>query len=156
MTNKKDIYLTEDGLAEVCAELDYLKQTKRPEVITALKEARALGDLSENAEYAAARDEQAIIEGKIVELEHMVENAKIIEKGNINEVNLGTTVKIKYVADDETEEYKIVGSQEADPFENKISNDSPIARAILGLKKGSVVTVESPNGKYQIEVVEIY
>ena len=146
--SNKTVYLTEQGLQEIKDELDYLKLEKRPEVIKALKEARALGDLSENAEYDAARNEQAIVESRIKELEVMVEKAEIISAVNTNVVSIGTKVKIEYVDDNEQEEYSIVGSKEADPFANKISNESPIAKAIIGKKVGNVVSVESPNGKY--------
>lgn len=151
----KTVYLTEKGLQEIKDELEYLKMEKRPEVIKALKEARALGDLSENAEYDAARNEQAVVEARIKELEVMIENASIISKINTNIVSIGTKVKIEYVDDNEVEEYSIVGSKEADPFLNKISNESPIAKAILGLKVGSIVSVDSPNGKYDVKIVEI-
>ena len=155
MTNTKDVYVTIDGLNEMKKELDNLIQVKRPEVIKALKEARALGDLSENAEYDAARSEQAQIESRIKELEVMIENAKVIENVNTNEVSIGTKVKIEYVEDEDIEEYAIVGIKEADPFNNKISNESPIARAILGGKIGDIVSVDSPNGKYDVKIVAI-
>lgn len=156
MSNTKEIYLTEEGLNDLNKELDYLKQVKRPEVINALKEARALGDLSENAEYDAARNEQAEVEGKIKELEAMLEHVVVIQGGQTDKVSIGTKVKIKYVEDDEIEEYSIVGSKEADPFQNKISNESPIARAIMGRSVNEQVWVESPNGKYQVEIMEIF
>lgn len=155
MSEKKKTYLTEDGLEELKTELEYLKTERRPQVITALKEARALGDLSENAEYDAARTEQAEVEGKIAEIEAMLENAEIIKDVSTNKVSIGTTVTLKYIEDDETDTYTIVGSKEADPFENKISNESPIAKAIIGAKKGQIVMVDSPNGKYEVEIVEI-
>ena len=154
-SNTKEIYLTESGLDEMKKELEYLKMEKRPEVITALKDARALGDLSENAEYDAARNEQAQVEGRIVELERMLENAIVIKEVSTDKVSIGTTVTLKYVDDDDTEEYSIVGSKEADPFENKISNESPIAKAIMGLCVGDKVTVDSPNGKYDVEIIKI-
>ena len=153
--SNKTVYVTEKGLQEMKDELDYLKLEKRPEVIKALKEARALGDLSENAEYDAARSEQAIVESRIKELEVMIEKAEIITAVNTNVVSLGTNVKIEYVEDGEVEEYSIVGSKEADPFANKISNESPIAKAIMGLEVGKVVSVDSPNGKYDVKIVEI-
>lgn len=156
MSNTKEVYLTESGLAELKKELDYLKLEKRPEVINALKDARALGDLSENAEYDAARNEQAVVESKIAELEAMIDNAIIIKDVKTDKVTIGTSVKIKYIEDGEVEEYAIVGSKEADPFANKISNESPIAKAIMGLSKGTVVSVDSPNGKYDIEIVDIF
>lgn len=151
----KEFYLTQEGLDSLKKELDYLKLEKRPEVINALKEARALGDLSENAEYDAARNEQAIVENRIKELEVMIENAVLINEVSTDKVSIGNTVTIKYEDDDDTEEYSIVGSKEADPFTNKISNESPIAQAILGRKKGDTVTVDSPNGKYNVKIVAI-
>ncbi len=155
MADKKEVYLTAEGFTEIEEELDELKRVKRPEIIKAIKEARALGDLSENAEYHSAREEQAIIEGRIQELEYMIDHAVIISEEVSDTVRIGSSVVIKYDDEDDTEEYKIVGSTEADPFENKISNESPIAKALLGKKKGAKVTVESPNGKYDITLVEI-
>lgn len=155
MAKTKEVYLTQEGLDELKRELEYLKFEKRPEVINALKDARALGDLSENAEYDAARQEQAIVEGRIVELEAMIENAVVIEKKATDEVGIGTKVKIEYIDDNETDEYSIVGSKEADPFSNKISNESPIAQAIMGLKVGDIAHVSSPNGQYDVKVLEI-
>ena len=155
MSNK--VYLTNEGFLEIEEELNHLKEVKRPEVIKALKDARALGDLSENADYDAARNEQAQIEGRILELEKILETAEIIEKRDTDKVGLGTTVTIRYLDEDEddTEEYKIVGSKEADPSNNKISNESPLAQAIMGAKAGDERTVESPRGSYRVEIVEI-
>ena len=155
MPKSKEIYLTIEGLDEIKKELEHLKLVKRPEVINSLKDARALGDLSENAEYDAARNEQAIVEGRIVELEAMLENAVVIEKVDTDCVSIGTKVKIEYVEDKDTEEYSIVGSREADPFQNKISNESPIAKAIMGLKVGDIAHVSSPNGQYDVKILEI-
>ena len=155
MSNTKEVFMTESGLEEIKKELDYLKLEKRPEVITALQEARALGDLSENAEYDAARNEQAQVEAKIKELEVLIENAKIIEKVETDIVQIGTKVKIEYVEDKDIDEYTIVGSKESDPFSNKISNESPIAKAIIGKKIGDIVSVDSPNGKYDVKIIEI-
>jgi len=153
--NTKEVYLTASGLEDLKKELDYLKLEKRPEVINALKDARALGDLSENAEYDAARTEQALVESKIKELEVMIENAVVITEISTDKVSLGNKVTLKYVDDDDTEEYSIVGSKEADPFLNRISNESPIAMAIMGRKEGDIVTVDSPNGKYNVQIVKI-
>ena len=155
MSNK--VYLTNEGFLEIEEELNHLKDVKRPEVIKALKEARALGDLSENADYDAARNEQAQIEGRISELEKILETAELIEKTDTDKVGLGTTVVLRYLDedDDETEEYRIVGSKETDPSNNKISNESPLAKAIWGAKVGDERTVESPRGKYRVEIVEI-
>ena len=156
MSERKKVYLTQEGYDEIKEELDNLINVKRPENIIAIKEARALGDLSENADYDAARNEQAEIEARIKKLESIIENVEIIEQVNTDEVGLGNTVKISYVDDeDDLDEYKIVGSQEADPFESKISNESPIAKALLGHKVGDVVSVDSPNGSYEIKIVEI-
>ena len=155
MGNKNVVYLTQQGLDDLKKELDDLINVRRPENIQAIKEARALGDLSENAEYDAARNEQAEIEGRIKQLEKMLENVSIITDVGTDTVSIGNTVSIKYVDDEEEDEYKIVGSQEADPFESKISNESPIAQALFDHKVGDIVTVESPNGNYEVEIVEI-
>ena len=155
MSKEKELYLTEEGLEEVKKELEELKLVKRPEVINALKDARAQGDLSENAEFDAARSEQAVVESRIKELEVMLERAVVITKVDTDVVSIGTKVTLEYVDDDDTEEYSIVGSQEADPFTNKISNESPIAKAIMGLKVGSIVSVDSPNGKYDVKILAI-
>ena len=156
--DKTKTLLTEQGYIDLKQELDNLINVKRPENIKAIKDARALGDLSENAEYDAARNEQAEIEGRIQQLEKLLEHVEIISedaKSN-GKVNIGNTVAIKYVDDpDDIEEYKIVGSQEADPFACKISNESPIARALMNRKVGDIVDVESPNGVYQIEITAI-
>ena len=154
---KKDVFeITAEGYEELKNELDNLKNVKRIEVINALKEARALGDLSENADYDAARNEQAELEAKIKKLQAIVDNVTIIDEVSNDKIGVGNTVKISYVDDPEEEDqYKIVGSQEADPFESKISNESPIAKALLGHKVGDTVSVESPNGSYEIKVIEI-
>ena len=151
---KKIIEITQEGLDQVIEELNRLRNEDRPRIIQALKDARAQGDLSENADYDAARAEQATVEGRIQELEYMVDNHKIVET-NKNEVGLGTTVEIKYVDDDETEVYKIVGPTEVDVNDNKISNESPIGKAICGHKKGDTCEVESPNGSYKVKIVSI-
>lgn len=154
MSNK--VYLTNEGFLEIEEELNHLKEVKRPEIIKALKDARALGDLSENADYDAARNEQAKVEGRIAELEKLLEVAELIEKEDTGKVGLGTTVRIMYDDDpDDVEEYRIVGSKEADPSNNKISNESPLAKAILGASKDDICTVESPNGNYNVKVLEI-
>ena len=152
----KEVYLTQEGLDALKKELDVLKLEKRPEIINALKDARALGDLSENAEYDSARNEQAIVEARIKELEVMIENAIIISDVKTDKVSIGNKVTIQYEDEEETEDYTIVGSKEADPFSNKISNESPIAQAILGHKKGETVTVSSPNGNYNVKIVAIH
>ena len=155
MKQKKEFLLTSEGFLDLETELNNLKNNDRPRIIEAIKEARAQGDLSENADYDAARDEQAKIEARIQELEYMLEHAKIIEKKSGDIVSVGTTVTVKYVDDDEEEVYSIVGSMEADPFENKISNESPIGKAIMNKKVGDTISVESPNGSYDIKIVGI-
>ena len=155
MRQKKEFLLTSEGFLELETELNNLKSNERPRIIEAIKEARAQGDLSENADYDAARDEQAKIEARIQELEYMLEHAKIIEKSKGDKVEVGTTVTVKYVEDEEEEIYSIVGYMEADPFENKISNESPIGKAIMNKKVGDIISVESPNGNYDIKIVNI-
>jgi len=150
------VYLTSEGFLEIEEELNHLKDVKRPEVIKALKDARALGDLSENADYDAAREEQAKVEGRIVELEKLLEKAELIEKKNTDSVGLGTVVEVMFDDDPEdTDEYKIVGSKEADPSNNKISNESPLAKGIMNAKVGDICTVESPNGSYTVKILSI-
>ncbi len=155
MKKEQVIYLTPQGFLDLEAELNDLKLNKRPAVIQALQEARALGDLSENAEYDSARNEQAQVEGRIKELEFKLEHSQVMDGGNKDIVSVGSTVTIDYVDDDDTEVFSIVGSMEADPFENKISNESPIGKAILGKKVGDICDVPSPNGSYQVKVVKI-
>ena len=153
---KKEIFLTSEGYLELENELHYLKTEKRKEVTQTLKDARALGDLSENSEYEQAREDQANLEKRIVEVEYALEHAVVIDKAETDgTVGIGSEVKLKYEDDDDTESYKIVGSQEADPFNNKISNESPIAAAIMGHKVGDTVEVSSPDGFYSVKIVEI-
>ena len=154
MRKEETILLTAEGFLKLETELNDLKENQRPEVIKALKEARALGDLSENAEYDAAKNEQARVEGRIKELEYKLEHSRVMD-GSKDIVSIGSTVTVKYVDDDETEVYKIVGSLEADPFQNKISNESPIGIAIFGKKVGDIIDVKSPNGSYQVQIVKI-
>lgn len=153
--SKKDILLTSQGYLELEEELNELKNVRRPKVIEAIKDARSQGDLSENADYDAARNEQAEVEGRIKELEFMLANATIIEKKDSHTVDVGSTVTIKYVDDDEEEVYHIVGRMEADPFENKISNESPIGKAIINKSEGDTVEISSPTGSYQIKIVSV-
>ena len=153
MSNK--YYLTQEGLEELKKELTYLKTEKRPAVINALKEARALGDLSENAEYDAARAEQGEVEGRIAQLEVMIDKAEFIEQKSTDKVSIGSSVNLEFLDDHEVETYTIVGTSEVDPFANKISNESPIAKAILNSKVGDVATVVCDAGNYQVKVLEI-
>lgn len=154
---QKKFFLTSEGYLELETELNYLKTDKRNEVLNSLKEARALGDLSENAEYDSAREEQAKLEARIKEVEYILEHATIIDDAQTekDKVTIGSTVSLQYDGDDEIEEYRIVGSQEADPFNNKISNESPIAMAILGKKVGDMAEVDSPNGTYKVKIVKV-
>ena len=154
MKKEKDIYLTPEGFLALEEELNDLKENQRPKVIQDIKEARALGDLSENAEYDTAKNEQARIEARIKEIEYKLEHS-IVQEGSKDSISIGSTVTIKYLADDEEDEYKMVGSLEADPFENKISNESPIGNAIFAKKVGDQIEVESPNGAYKIEIIKI-
>ena len=151
----KEFFLTSEGYLELETELNELKTNKRNEVLNTLKEARSLGDLSENSEYDAARDEQAKLEARIKEIEYILEHASIIEDSKGDVVKIGSTVSLQYDGDDEVEEYRIVGSQEADPFNNKISNESPIAAAILNKKVGETVEVSSPDGVYNVKIVKV-
>lgn len=154
---QKEFFLTSEGYLELEIELNYLKTEKREEVLNTLKEARALGDLSENAEYTAAREDQGKLESRIKEIEYILEHASIIEDEAQEEgvVSIGCTVSLQYDGEDDVEEYRIVGSQEADPFNNKISNESPIAAAILNKKQGDVVEVSSPDGIYKVKIVKV-
>ena len=153
---KKEIFLTGEGYLELENELNYLRNEKRKEVTQTLKDARALGDLSENSEYDQAREDQANLERRILEIEYTLEHATVIDKSSDDgKVGIGCNVELQYEDDDETESYKIVGSQEADPFNNKISNESPIAAAIMGRKVGDTVEVSSPDGVYSVKIVAI-
>ena len=153
---KKEIFLTSEGYLELENELHYLKTEKRKEVTQTLKEARALGDLSENSEYEQAREDQANLEKRIIEIEYTLDHATGIDNTERDgPVGVGCQVELKYEDDDDIESYKIVGSQEADPFNNKISNESPIAAAIMGKKVGDTVEVSSPDGVYSVQIVAI-
>lgn len=148
-------YLTKEGYENLKKELDFLINSEKTRNLQEIKEARAQGDLSENADYHAAREEQAEIAYKIKVLEAKLENAEIIKASNNGTVTLGNTVRIKYVDDEDEDEYQIVGNTEADPLESKISNESPIALALLGNRIGDIVEVDSPNGKYEIKIIGI-
>lgn len=153
MKNQK-IILTPEGYLELETELNELKNVVRPRVIKDLKDARAQGDLSENADYDSARDEQAQVEARIKELEYKLEHSEIAESAKKDVASIGSTVVIAYDDGDE-EECKIVGSMEADPLDNKISNESPLGSAVVGHKKGETVEVESPNGNYKVTIKSI-
>ena len=153
---KEDVFeLTAEGYLELETELNELKNVRRPEIITALKEARAQGDLSENADYDAARNEQAQIEARIKELEYKLEHSKIVKIKKVSgEANIGSTVIIED-EDGEQDEYKLVSALESDPFNNKISVESPLGIAIKGHKVGETVLVESPNGGYSVKILNV-
>nr|WP_218925322.1 MULTISPECIES: transcription elongation factor GreA [unclassified Gemella] len=139
--------MTQEGYDKLVEELEHYKKIKRPEVIEKIKVARSFGDLSENSEYDAAKDEQGFIEQKILEMEQMIRYAKIIEiDDKSNTIRLGHTVTYVELPDGVEESYKIVGSAEANPFEYKISNESPVAQALLGKEVGDVVKVSLPTG----------
>lgn len=152
----KQTYITLEGLEKLKQELLTLKNTKRKDVLERIQIAKEYGDLSENAEYADARDEQAFIEGRIAELEEFMKNAIIIKEQSKNiSVNIGSVVKIKDKSNKTVKEYEIVGSQESDPLSGKISNESPLGKAFLGHKVGEVVSVSLPKGVIEYEIVEI-
>ncbi|HEU4965769.1 MAG TPA: transcription elongation factor GreA [Bacilli bacterium] len=157
MSNDKAVFLTREGLKKLEEEMEFLKGTKRREVAERIKIAVSYGDLSENAEYDAAKDEQAFVESRIVQLEKMMRNIHIIEEdaGDKTVVTIGLTVKLKEVPDGDIETYTIVGSTETDPLAGKISNESPIGSAVIGRSVGEKVTVNAPGGALEFEIVEI-
>ncbi|WAW15008.1 transcription elongation factor GreA [Peptostreptococcus equinus] len=157
MEENKEIILTQEGFDKLEEELEALKTTGRKEVAERLKVAISFGDLSENAEYDEAKKEQAALEERILKLENMVRVAIIIDESNVDLdiVTIGSKVTIYDRDFDEEVDYVIVGSAEADPFEGKISNESPIGKALLGCKKGDVVEVNVPDGITKIEIKEI-
>lgn len=157
MAAEKSYYMTEEGKEKLSKELEQLKKVRRPEVVERIKIARDFGDLSENSEYDAAKDEQAFVESRISQIEMMLRNAVIIERDTSNHstVQLGTTVVFKELPDGDVEEYVIVGSAEADPFEGKISNDSPIAKSMMGCEVGQEVNVPTPGGDLLVKILEV-
>ena len=156
MAEKKNL-LTDKGLKKLEEELQELRVVKRKEVAQKIKEAREQGDLSENAEYDAAKDEQKDIEARIEELEAILKNVEVIYTDEVDKdkVNVGCVVTVKDVASGNVQTFKVVGSTEADILNNKISNESPVGVALIGAKAGDVVTAEAPNGSFQFEIVEI-
>lgn len=153
----KEVILTQDGLKKLEDELENLKSVKRREVAERIKVAIGYGDISENSEYEDAKNEQAFIEGRIITLEKMLRNARIINNDDINTdvVGVGNTVIVEDMEFGDTMEYTIVGTAESDPLNNKISNESPVGKAIIGKAKGSVVDVNVPAGVIQYKIVEI-
>jgi len=157
MTEEKQYYMTEEGKEKIETELHVLKTEKRKEVVERIKIARDFGDLSENSEYDSAKEEQAFVETRIAQLEKMLRNAVIIENdNNIDVVSLGKKVTFMELPDGEEETYTIVGSAEADPFEGKISNDSPMAKSLLGHEKGTEVLVPTPGGEIKVKILEVH
>lgn len=154
---EKDIFFTREGLEKIENEIEYLKTVRRKEVSERIKVALGYGDLSENAEYDEAKNEQAQVEDRIAKLELMVRNARIIDEDSLTDdvVNIGSTVRVKDLEDDEEDEFIIVGSVESDPLEGKISNESPVGSKLIGLKVGDVAEVEVPDGIIKYEVIGI-
>ncbi len=157
MSNNQPVYLTEEGLQKVHDELTYLTGTRRREVADMIAEAKAEGDISENAGYDEAKATQGFVEGRIRELENILKHAEVISTNGTpaNQVAVGRTVVVQEVDTDFEESYKIVGSIEADPTAGRISNQSPMGKSLLGKKAGDKVTVETPGGEIEFEVVRI-
>lgn len=157
MAEEKSYYMTQEGKEKLENELHYLKTERRQEVVERIKIARDFGDLSENSEYDSAKEEQAFVETRIVQVEKMIRHAVIIENDheNSNIVSLGTSVTFVELPDNEEETYQIVGSAEADPLGGKISNDSPMAKNLLGHEKGDEVTVVTPGGDVKVKIIKV-
>ena len=157
MAKAKQMLYTQEGYQALVDELEYLKGTKRQQVKEDIATARAFGDLSENAEYDEARNEQAKVEGRITELEELILGAIIVDESKIDTsiINMGSIVKVYDKEFDETVEYSIVGSNEVDPFQNKISDMSPIGKALVGKRAGDEVTVELPTGSIRLQILEV-
>lgn len=153
----KEIVLTKQGLKKVEDELDDLKAVKRKEVAEKIKQALAFGDISENSEYDEAKNEQAQLEERIAKLETILRKARVVDESDISKdkVSIGSTVKVMDLEFDEEVEYTIVGSAEADPYELKISNESPVGRALIGSKVGELVEVLIPDGVTKYKILEI-
>ena len=154
---EKSYPMTAEGKEKLQAELKNLKLVKRPEVIERIKVARSFGDLSENSEYDAAKDEQSHLEDRIAQVEEMLKYAQVVDAESVdpNEVSVGKTSTYTEVGTDDPETYTIVGSDESDPLNGKISNDSPIAQALLGKKKGETVSITTPGGKFDVVINEV-
>jgi len=153
----KQVVLTEDGLKRLEEELEELKTIKRKEVAEKIKIALSFGDLSENSEYDEAKNEQAMVEARIVQVETMLKNVKVLEADELvtDVVNLGSRIKIRDVEFDEIMEYHLVGSAEADPMNGKISDESPVGKALIGHRVGETVEAETPSGLIQFEILGI-
>lgn len=154
---EKEVIMTVNGLKKLAEELEELKTVKRKEVAERIKQAIEFGDINESSEYEDAKNEQAFIEGRILTLEKMLRNAKVINGENLGSevVSIGSTVKLKDLEHGDEIKYTIVGSVEADPANNKISNESPVGKAIIGQPKGSVVEVSVPDGKLKYQITDI-
>lgn len=149
-------YMTQEGYEAAKKQLEYLQTVKRAEIVERIAEARSHGDLSENAEYDAARNEQAANEGEIAELDYKVKNAVIIEESDDNSVvHIGSSVLVHDFEFEEDITYSIMGTTEVDPMNNIISNESPVGAALLGRKKGETVTVKAPDGDYKLQILKI-
>ena len=157
MAEKKNI-LTYEGLKKLEDELQDLKVNQRREIAQKIKEAREQGDLSENAEYDAAKDEQRDIEARIEQIEKILKNAEVVldEEIDLDKISIGCLVRLRDVESDEEEEYKLVGSSEASSLQNKISNESPFGQALIGAKVGDIVEVEAPAGVIKYKVLSIH
>ncbi len=157
--DESETLVTKEGLKKLKEELEHLKTVRRQEVAQRLKEAISYGDLSENSEYEEAKNEQAFVEGRIIDLEEKIKHAKIITEGKSfsgKEISIGSTVTIRRAGkDDEPESYTIVGATEADPFAQKISNESPIGRGLLGRHKGEIISVQTPSGTLDFEILKV-
>ncbi|MFP4021118.1 MAG: transcription elongation factor GreA [Halanaerobium sp.] len=155
--SEQQVMLTEEGFEKLENELEYLETEKRREVAKRIKVAREFGDISENSEYDDAKNEQAFVEGRIQEIKNMLNNAHVVKNEEVTDkrVNLGTTVMLHDLDSDEKISYTLVGSAEADPLNYKISNESPIGKAILGHVIGDEVTVETPAGEVDYEIISI-
>ena len=156
-TTQEDRLITREGYDKLVAELEELKAVKRKEIAAQLGEAIAQGDLSENADYDAAKNAQAENEERIYKLENMIKSVRIIEESEIeaDRVNLGQTVRVENVATNEISTYRIVGSNESDPLNGLISNESPVGRGLMGAKLNDVVAVEIPDGHIRLKVLEV-
>lgn len=154
--NKQVFEITEEGLKKIQDEIEHIKTVERPANIQAIQEARAQGDLSENADYDAARNDQVRIESRILELENILKNYKIITTTTSNVVSAGTTITVLNKKNDEKQTFDIVGTIEANPLENKISNECPFGIAVLGARVGDVKTVRPDNrNDYEVEILSI-
>lgn len=154
---QKEVLLTREGLEKLEGELDHLKRVKRKEVAERIKQAKEFGDISENSEYDDAKNEQAFIEGRIITLEKMLRNARIIDEDELDTdtVRIGSLVRLKDQESGEEFEYLIVGSAEADPGSNRISNESPVGQALVQHRVGDVVEIQVPAGTLKYEILDI-